>query len=89
MAKITKKQQEQLKNLSPEIRDVAKNLFRIKQTGTAPVNLIRYEKKLGLIRRIRKFGKDSSGNKVVKSTRLVLTDKGKRILNATNILGNI
>ena len=54
-----------------------KNLMKIKETGTAPINLIRYQK-MGLIK--KRVYKTSKGQ--LKDVKLSLTDKGKRILNA-------
>jgi len=59
------------------IKKVRQNLMKIKQTGTAPINLIRYQK-MGLIK--KRVYKTSKGQ--LKDVKLSLTDKGKRILNA-------
>jgi len=59
------------------IKKVRQNLMKIKETGTAPINLIRYQK-MGLIK--KRVYKTSKGQ--LKDVKLSLTDKGKRILNA-------
>ena len=59
------------------IKKVRQNLMKIKETGTAPINLIRYQK-IGLIK--KRVYKTSKGQ--LKDVKLSLTDKGKRILNA-------
>jgi len=59
------------------IKKVKQNLMKIKETGTAPINLIRYQK-MGLIK--KRVYKTSKGQ--LKDVKLSLTDKGKRILNA-------
>ena len=60
-----------------EINKVRQNLMKIQETGSAPINLIRYQK-LGLIK--KRVYKTSKGQ--LKDVKLSLTEKGKRILNA-------
>jgi len=60
------------------LQEVRRNLYKIDQTGTAPVNLIKYEKRLGLIK--KRVYRDSRGD--LKDVKLRLTDKGKNLLKA-------
>lgn len=60
-----------LKNL----KEVRRNLVKIKENGTAPINLIKYQK-LGLIK--KKVIKDKRGN--LKDVKLSLTPKGNRFI---------
>lgn len=78
---------EQKLNMSDigELRKVKSNLLRIKERGTAPINLAKY-RKLGLIEphssRLSKHSTFGSRDRI--TSRIRLTEKGKRIL-ATNI----
>jgi regulator of replication initiation timing len=63
---------DQLAEFQPEIRQIKRNLTRIKETGTAPVNITQFRKRLGLI---KKPTTDKKGK-----VKLTLTEKGKRIL---------
>jgi len=62
------------------LKPLKRNLYKIRETGKAPINLIRY-KKWGLIK-VRNIYRTYMGRKVKKDIRLQLTEKGKRILNA-------
>lgn len=60
-----------LKNL----KEIRRNLIKIKENGTAPINLIKYQK-LGLIK--KKVIKDKNNN--LKDVKLSLTAKGNRFV---------
>lgn len=59
------------------LKEIKRNLFRIKETGSAPINLIKYTK-LGLIK--KRVFKDKKGN--LKDVKLSLTDKGNLLLKS-------
>ena len=68
------------KEQTEAIKKVQRVLLQIDTTGTAPINITLYEKKLGLVKVRRKTYRTPSGKKVKYFDRLVLTEKGKRIL---------
>ena len=66
---------EQLKEYSPEILVIRRNLHRIQETGTAPINLTLY-KKLGLVE--TRYKMTRTGHRIF--DKLILTQKANNIL---------
>lgn len=63
------------------IRKIQKNLLQISETGRAPINLHLYETKLGLVKSVNKTITLPNGNTEMVFDKLVLTEKGRNILN--------
>lgn len=64
-----------------ELKKIKANLLRIKETGTAPINIARY-RKLGLLKPFskRKLKSSTYGVRDEKVSKLQLTEKAKKIL---------
>ena len=77
MSKLTNAlNKEQIEN----IKKVQQILLQIDMTGTAPINITLYEKKLGLVKVLQKTYKTPDGRKMKYFDKMILTEKGKRIL---------
>jgi len=59
------------------------NLLEISLTGNAPINIVQYENRLGLVKTVNKVIAPACGLPETVFDKLVLTEKGKRILDAT------
>ncbi len=65
------------------ILKIQANLLKISVTGNAPINIVQYENRLGLVRTVNKIFTPACGLPETVFDKLVLTEKGKRILDAT------
>ncbi len=74
---------EELKSYMSEINYIKKMLIEIKLRGNAPVNLYQFRDVMGLVE-VQKFYKVHEG-KTVKTSKLILTEKGERILSKIDI----